>query len=210
MPQVAALFAEDAAALTPSPDWSNWSPLMARALLLAGRPDAASGWADLLDLLSTGTTGASNRIRIALVLAAPNGIRMIEAQDALSALVFEVTAYDVIPTTLARAALLIGLFEATGQAIPPDARLEIDTLLSIDFPGRRPAPLTMPRIEDAALDGRRGELVLNVLDAIGPRGPGDLAPDVTVHLVRALRTAGIDDAADMLSLEAILVRPGAG
>ena len=116
----------------------------------------------------------------------------------------------MIPTTLARAALLIGLFEATGQAIPPDARLEIDTLLSIDFPGRRPAPLTMPRIEEDALDNRRGELVLNVLDAIGPRGPGDLAPDVTVHLVRALRTAGIDDAADMLSLEAILVRPGAG
>ena len=118
LPQVAALFAEDAAALTPSPDWSNWSPLMARALLLAGRPDAASGWADLLDLLSTGTTGASNRIRIALVLAAPNGIRMIEAQDALSALVFAVTAYDGVPTAPARSALLTRLFAVPVRSLP--------------------------------------------------------------------------------------------
>ena len=46
--------------------------------------------------------------------------------------------------------------------------------------------------------------------ALGERGPGDLAPDAVVRLVRALQTASMRDAAHLLGQEALLLRPGAG
>ncbi len=45
------------------------------------------------------------------------------------------------------------------------------------------------------------------MTAIGAQGARDLAPDVVVHLIRALQTAGIRDAAYELALEAVLLRP---
>jgi hypothetical protein len=38
----------------------------------------------------------------------------------------------------------------------------------------------------------------------------DLAPDDIVRLVRALKVAGIQDAADALAMEAMLLRPASG
>ena len=46
--------------------------------------------------------------------------------------------------------------------------------------------------------------MLGTIDALGPKGPRDLPPEVIVRLVRALRTAGINDGARALTNEALL------
>jgi len=48
--QVALLFVADAAAIVPASGWANWSDLYMRALLLAGRPDAAARWFNILSM----------------------------------------------------------------------------------------------------------------------------------------------------------------
>ncbi len=67
----------------------------------------------------------------------------------------------------------------------------------------------MQRIDKAALSDSRGEVALSVATALGDRGPGDLAPDIVVRLIRALQTASIRDAAHVLAQEAFLLRPAA-
>ena len=102
---------------------------------------------------------------------------------------------------------MLGLFEAISQPLPDEARQAVEPLIADASPGRRPPPALMQRIARAALAGSRGEVALSVIVALGPQGPRDLAPDVIVHLVRALQTAGIRDAAHELAYEAVLLRP---
>jgi hypothetical protein len=91
-----------------------------------------------------------------------------------------------------------------------DSKSAVEPLMKENSAGRRPAPVLMQRIDKAALSDSRGEVALSVATALGDRGPGDLAPDVVVRLVRALQTASIRDAAHLLAQEALLLRPAAG
>ncbi len=208
LPQIAALFADDAAMLVPAPDWGQWASLMTRGLLLADKAAAAARWAALLDPGVPAKADTANRLRIALALAAPTELRLAQAQGALAALAAETQAVDVTPPALARATLNLGLFESTGRDMPAEARTQAGALLSIEFPGRRVATSAMQRIDAAALAGKRGEAALGVADALGMKGATDIAPDVIVRMVRALKTAGMPDAARALTLEALLTRPG--
>jgi hypothetical protein len=109
---------------------------------------------------------------------------------------------------ISRATLVLGLFDAiTPRSLPVEAQQSVETLVSQTAPGRRPPPALMQRIARASLVGARGEVALSVATALGTQGARDLAPDVVVHLVRALQTAGIRDAAYELALEAVLMRP---
>ena len=92
--------------------------------------------------------------------------------------------------------------------MPPEALNEVQRLVSTEYQGRSPAPVIMQRVDRAALDGRRGELALGVLEALGPRGASDLAPHVIVRFVRALRTADMTESAQALASEAILTWQG--
>jgi hypothetical protein len=111
---------------------------------------------------------------------------------------------------LARATLDLGLYDALGELMQTNGRTAVEPLLAENYPGRRPPAALMQRIDKAALSDARGEVVLGALEALGRQGAGDLAPDVVVHLVRALQTAGIHDAAHALAMEAMLLRPRAG
>jgi hypothetical protein len=102
------------------------------------------------------------------------------------------------------------LYDALGELMQTNGRAAVEPLLVENYPGRRPAPALMQRIDRAALADARGEVALSVMEALGRQGAGDLAPDVVVHLVRALQTAGIHDAAHVLATEAMLLRPRAG
>jgi hypothetical protein len=111
---------------------------------------------------------------------------------------------------LARATLDLGLFDALGELNSPEAQMAVEPLLSEPYPGRRPPPVLMQRVEKAALSDARGEVALSVVSVLGAQGARDLAPDVVVRLVRALQTAGIHDGAHALAMEALLLRPRAG
>ena len=51
---------------------------------------------------------------------------------------------------------------------------------------RRPSAEDMRKLEEAASQpGRKGEVVLRVLDIVGANGPFDLPADVTIECVRS-------------------------
>jgi hypothetical protein len=108
---------------------------------------------------------------------------------------------------IARATLVLGLYDAMTRALPMEAEVSVQPLVSQMSPGRRPPQALMQRIDRASLAGARGEVALGVIGALGTQGARDLAPDVIVRLVRALQTAGIRDGARELALEAFLLRP---
>lgn len=238
--QVAELFAAPAADLMPDPEWSRWSDLMVRGLLLAGRSEAAQRWLDVVDPSIPGNTAEVQQLNLAFALAAPNPRRNAEAKRVLTEIAHAVdpslgkapTPPDTdpamtdhpadmpvaamplekpAPELLARATLDLGITEAAaGDLVPADAKSSVEPLLKDSHPGRHPAAVLMQRIDKAALSDARGEVALAVATALGDRGPGDLAPDAVVRLIRALQTASMRDAAHLLAQEALLLRPGAG
>lgn len=239
--QVAELFADPAAQIMPAQDWSGWSDLMARGLLLAGRPESAQRWLDILDPGVAQNAAEVQQLELAFALSAPNPRRNADAKQVLAdisqtgqppaekpaepsgTMVGAGDAMDqpadatparivekLTPQTIARTVLDLGVFDAAeGQLMPPDAKLDIEPLMKQVSGGRRPADVLMQRIDKAALADSRGEVALAVATALGDRGPGDLAPDIVVRLIRALQTSSMRDAAHLLAQEAFLLRPAA-
>lgn len=236
--QVAELFAEPAAQIMPSPDWSGWSDLMVRGLLLAGRPEAAQRWLDILDPTVPENTAEVQQLELAFALTAPNPRRNADAKQVLADLsaaaqppaekpdqssdvssnptgqTVDLTvnkpAEKRSPQMIGRTVLDLGIFDAAGSTLmPSDAKLAIEPLMKQVSGGRRPADVLMQRIDKAALADSRGEVALAVAIALGDHGPGDLAPDTVVRLIRALQTASMRDAAHLLAQEAFLLRPAA-
>jgi len=69
--QVALLFVDDAAVIVPVRDWANWSELYMRALLLAGRPDAAARWFNILSMNPAAVADIANQLQLTFAFAAP-------------------------------------------------------------------------------------------------------------------------------------------
>jgi len=237
--QVAELFADPAAQIMPASDWSGWSDLMARGLLLAGRAESAQRWLDILDPTMPQNTAEVQQLELAFALSAPNPRRNADAKQVLAdisqmaqppvdkpaqpsdSMDSAVSATDqpaapapgkivekLTPQTIARTVLDLGVFDAAeGALMPSDAKLTVEPLMKQVVGGRRPADVLMQRIDKAALADSRGEVALAVATALGDRGPGDLAPDIVVRLIRALQTASMPDAAHLLAQESFLLRP---
>lgn len=201
---VAVLFGDEAAAMQPSADWSNWAPLMARGLLMAGKPEAAHAWFDMIVQRLPQMKNTINELQLVFALGAPDAALDAQSQASLSWFADQAYGPNATPDMRARAALYVGLFDALGRPLSPALQTQVSGLINPALPGRRPAPSLMARVEGAALGGRRGEAVLAILDAMGPQGPAGLAPDVTVRFVRALQTLGLHDLARMLATEAVI------
>ncbi|HEX5280817.1 MAG TPA: hypothetical protein VFW28_12130 [Micropepsaceae bacterium] len=82
--QVAALFADPAAEIMPAPDWSGWSDLMVRGLLLAGRPESAQRWLDIVDPTVPQNAAEVQQLELAFALTAPNPRRNADAKQVLA------------------------------------------------------------------------------------------------------------------------------
>jgi hypothetical protein len=244
--QVALLFVQDAAAILPASNWGNWSDLYMRALLLAGRPDAAVRWFNIMGMGALASSDVANQLQLTLAFAAPaqadslttlallRGLALTAnpppppPPDPPPVVVADPLAPDQPPppepppplpppplppppppseAVIARATLVLGLYDASTRALPTEAQEAVQPLVSKPSPGRRPPQVLMERIDRASLAGAKGEVALGVLAALGTQGARDLAPDVVVRLVRALQTAGIRDGAREVALEAFLLRP---
>jgi hypothetical protein len=203
--QVTTAFADEAAALQPSADWSGWAALMARGLVMAGRPDAARLWLDMIVQRLPQLTNTISELELIFALGAPSEAQNALSQASLSWLADQASEQNSSPGDRAKAALYIGLFDALGRPLSPALQARVPALINSSLPGRRPAPAGMARVEAAALGGRRGEAVLAIISAMGPQGPAGLAPDVTVRFVRALQTLGLPDLARALATEAAIV-----
>lgn len=195
-----------AAAIVPADDWDSRAALMGRSLLLTGHPEAAVLWYDILDFNAPDMAPAINQFQLHLALAAPNEVRLWQSQSALNWLAKEGESPSPVGggDTLRRAVLELGMFDALGRQMPPEARVRALTLQGRPAPGRRPAQLLLDRMLTAAAQNRRGEFVLAALAAVGNSGFADLAPDVAVRIVRGLQAVAISDAAEAIGIEAAL------
>ena len=240
--QVALLFGDDAAAVVPVRGWANWSELYMRALLLAGRPDAAARWFNILAMNPAAVADVANQLQLILAFAAPAQADSLTTLALLRSLALTANPPPPAPpeppppavtdplapdqalpppepppplppppppsqALVARATLVLGLYDAMTRALPMEAQESVQPLVSQTSAGRRPPQVLMQRIDRASLTGARGEVALGVIAALGTQGARDLAPDVVVRLVRALQTAGMRDGARELALEAFLLRP---
>ncbi len=209
LPVAAGLDESVAASLKPEPAMRPQAGLIARALLLAGNSDAAERWRDILDANSDADSPLAAALAVQLYLKAPNAGRAMRAQQALSWLAQNAVSLQPLggPEMQRYGALAIGLCDALGEVLPPDARAQLATLARTEWPGRQIAPLVVIKrlAEMEGEPGRKGEALLTILDAVGAAGPGDLAPSATVELVRALKAQGEPEAARALARDALLL-----
>lgn len=208
LPVAAGLQESVAASLKPITAMRLQAGLITRALLLAGNPDAAERWRDILDPDNDADRPLAAALAVELYLAAPNSGRAVRAQQALSWLAQNAVSLQPLggPEMQRYGALATGLYHALGEVLPPDAGAQIAPLANTEWPGRRVAELVVKRLAKARGEpGRKGEALLTILDAIGAAGPGDLAPNATVELVRALKAEGEPEAAHALARDALLL-----
>jgi hypothetical protein len=191
-----------ALAIPPGPALATERGIIARALVLSGHADAAELW------YTSAADDADVRIfRILIDLAAPNARRDAAAQAALETLA-TVSSPQQAPSE--GVALALGLSDVLGKPIQPDAKALAATLEGTrwDNPARRPSAEDMRKLEEAASQpGRKGEVVLRVLEIVGANGPFGLPADVTIECVRVLGQVGLSDDARTLAIEALALQP---
>jgi hypothetical protein len=192
------LQADVAAAIDPKSVPREQAPLIGWSLLLAGKPDMAAAW-----------LGSNDVARAVLGLATGKDDT---AQVALNGIAMRLSADPAQPDPARPVeALLLGLYDALGRAIPDGARAAAMSVRSQRLPGRRPDDAAMQKLLAAAgAPDRRGEAILRILDIVGTKGPGDLAPDITAEIVHAMKDMGLQDSARSFALHALLLyRPPA-
>ncbi len=172
-------------------------PLLARALILAGKIDAAAA------LYPPGTPEDADlsTFRVLIDLAAPNAARDAAAQAA-----YAWFARNAVPQKQPSpaAALALGLSEVLRRPLPPDARALAGTLQGMRWDGTRPAPDAVRKMVEAASEpGRKGEAILRLLDVVGADGPARVPADVAIECVRVLSQLGLTTEARALAVEAL-------
>ena len=156
--QIALLFVDDASVIVPASNWGNWSDLYMRGLLLAGRPDAAVRWFNILGMGALASSDIANQLQLTLALAAP-----MQADNL---------------TTLA---LLRGLALTANPPppAPPEPPPVIADPLAPDqlLPPEPPPPLPPPPPPTEALISR-ATLVLGLYDALARPLPAEAEASV--------------------------------
>ncbi len=191
----AGLQADIAASIKPDAALRQSAPLIAKALLLAGKPVA--------DWLSQDS--ASDRLLIDLVT--PGRLGDPQTPGDLREIARHLQSDPRKPNAAApHEALLLGLYDALGRSPSSGTKPSVVSVSARHWQGRRPSDDAMQALMQAAAQpDRKGEAVLRILDAVGARGPGDLAPDVSIEFVRTLMQLGLDDAALALAAETLLL-----
>jgi hypothetical protein len=194
LPLAAGLQGDIAASIKPTPANPGMADLFARALLLAGLPDAAARWLNDKDVLQT-----------VVDLTAPNPARDAKAQAAYSTMAATLVKNppSVDPGKPAMA-LLLGIADILGRPLPPDAKAQAPGIEAMNWGSARPDPAVMQRIQSASMNpDRRGEALLLILDTIRSIGLRDMAPGDAIELVRLLGAMGLPDVAHDFGIEAL-------
>ena len=208
LPVAAAIQEKWAAAIAPTPDMRSYAPAFAQALLLVRQADAAERWRDMLDMKSDADKLLAASLAVQLYLVAPNPGRAGRAQEALSLLAQNTLTPQPVGGYEAKefAALALGLYDALGETMPPEAKAQLANLVQHQLPGQRLPPIVMKHLADMkGQSGMKGEAILTILDGVGAAGPADLAPDATVFMVRSLKDWGEAESARAFAVDALLL-----
>lgn len=194
MPLTANLQADVIATLKPSPVTKQYARAFAQALLLAKRYEAASLW-----------TAGDPVMKTVVALASQDGTRLAAAQTELSAFALSLTKNPPDPDAdRSYKALVLGLADALGMALPPDAKAAASSAASQNWDGKRPDAGQMRAIEEAVqAPDRRGEAILRLTGQVQTLGLRDMAPDATIEFVRLLNAMNESKSARALALEAM-------
>ncbi len=200
LPQTAALQGDVALSIRPEPSVMKGRALIARALVLNGKLDAASAW-----YAGAAEGEDAEAFKILVDLAAPSPTRDSAAQSAYAWFAANAQPQKNPDAT---AALALRLNDVLGRPMPPTARSLGATLEAMRWPGsHRPDADAMRKlIEVAGQPGRKGEMVLRLLDIVGADGPQDLPADVVIECVRVLQQAGMPNEARALAIEALAMQ----
>jgi hypothetical protein len=189
-PAVARLHAPFLRSLAPSADLAGYAPAFARALFLAGAPEAAMRWVALAraNAADPGTAAALPGLAL---LAALNG----EAEPAWSRAARRFVEQPAPTPEGARLAAIArqlpaGTGTASPQAAPPASGF-FDPGLGL-------------ALRNAAAARRVGETVLFSLIAMGDRGPGLSDPAALAEALAALRQIGLQADAQAMAIHAAL------
>jgi hypothetical protein len=200
----AAMLVGPASALSPDKSMRDGADLIARAFVSAGQTDIAARWYGAFASNYDNDRAQIAFLQMEIGLAQPNPANNLQAQDGFGWLTDHAVRSDD-PAFRAHAALAIGLYAALGLA-PQSAHVANKDLVDLQWPGRRPAAVVLRGIASAKNDPtRKGEALLQILNAIGAKGPGDVAPDVMVGFVSDLRGMGLGHAAHQFALSAMLL-----
>ena len=194
----ARLYAPLIADLHPAPDLAVFAAPLARALFLAGRPEAANTWVTLAKSDPVGAKAAEDLWALAR-------LGRMGGADASPASAFATwrTARD-LPAEAAERRLAAGLdlLQAVGDKVPAAEWLALPQSGVVASVSPKPAVKAMLR---GAAEGLRvGETLLLALVALGEGGLDKVDPDTLNRVVVDLRMVGLDREARELAIEAAL------
>lgn len=195
----ARLYAPIIADLRSNPDLAPFSPVLARALYAAGRPETAGTWVALAksDPL-TAKAGEDLWVLARLNRMGDTAATPVETYNAW------LSARDMTAEQAERRALVaFDLLQAVGEKVPNAEWLAVPHgAHPVLASGARPALKAMLR--SAAEGVRLGETVLLALAVLGEAGLDKADPDTLNRVVAFLRMVGLDREARDLAVEAAL------
>ncbi len=183
----ARLLAPQLAALKPQPAFAGFAAVVARALLIAGKPDAATPWLDL--------AGAQAAARL-WPLARVEGI----ADPSPGAVGAWVAG---IPPRQATAGLAV--VSGLGLRVPETAWVP---LLGVPRAAAGPGPGVSLLLADLARDDRLGGTVLAALASFDGAGFDHTAPEALAQVMAGLKAVGLEAEAHRLAADILLADGG--
>lgn len=194
----ARLYASAIAAIEPSVDLGWFAPAAARALVVAGRIEAARGWMQVIEApRDDAGRAAADRLWALSRIAGGDSLTPWRGER-LESWAGRVKEQ---PEEAARLARLLALMQAIGE--PVDSRAWLDLVADGDRrPVAMPSPALLPALAEAADKGRLGEGIALATLALGETRLGDLPPPVLAPVVAGLVKLGLTAEARALAIEA--------
>ncbi|MCZ6523585.1 MAG: hypothetical protein O7A68_06935 [Alphaproteobacteria bacterium] len=199
--------ADSLLALEPSAELLWLVPDAGRALLAAGKFEAASAWFQVALRRSSQADPEAGFAALSLwplmVIANPS----LASRWTPEVLARWVASQRELPEALRQQRLSVMFSLLDGLDLMPDAG-QWEALLEgpLNETTYMPSPALWRGLENAAAAGRVGETVLLALLTLGDLGPGGADPLALRAVIAALSAVGLDEHARAIALEAALVR----
>jgi hypothetical protein len=190
----------------PSSDTRFAAADAARALLMAGEREAATGWIRLVRAAQIGgDTAATNEAARIWLLATLAGIETGEARSStrLAAWRQALDASDA-RTAPARASLGVALLSGLGHLPGGGAALAFPQTALERQTASLPHPALVTALHEAGIGGRPAECALLVVHMLGGEGAAGAPVYVLLSVLDGLRAVGLEENARLLALESAI------
>jgi hypothetical protein len=189
-----------------SPEYAASAGDAARALLMAGARDAATGWIRVVRTAQIGgTETAENAASRMWFLATLAGVESTEARSATRLAAWR-QALDGVDARMAapRAALGVALLSGLGHLPGGGALVAMPQGTLERQPVLLPHPAVATALHEAGIGGRAAECALLVVHVLGGEGAAGAPPQTLLAVLDGLRAVGLEETARLLALESAI------